>query len=421
MSRAKRALPWVPVWAIIVASILVSFEYGKVPPAAPDMIEVLGISYTTQGLLMTAFSVAAVVMGLIGGTMIDKLGARKVVSVALALTIVGNVAGLFWTSDAGLLVTRVLEGLGYGATMTAGPGVIAAWYEPKRRGLANGVWGANVGVGMVICTASATPILEAGGWSGMWIFGLVGAVLAFLLVAIFVCMPPDNERKDSMDLPPATDADKSHGVLWGYLAPLPVLAALMFFLVGGATDAFNAFTITYLNLELGEAEGISNLTATVASFGMMTGAIIMGFLFAKIRDKGMVLLINIALCAVALFAWFNLALSPEMMCAVSFFIGCLLGAAPTAFFAVAPMAARSPGTIGAATGMVVLGQNAGTLLIPTVVGMILDASGYGMAAMFMGGISVAAALACVAFRVLYKKHVSTGDGTVQFASGEQRG
>lgn len=404
MGTAKKVMPWVPVWAIIIASILVSFEYGKVPPAAPSMIEVLGISYTTQGLLMTAFSIAAVVMGLIGGNMIDKLGARKVVGVALALTIVGNVVGLFWTFDSGLLVTRVLEGLGYGATMTAGPGVIAAWYEPKKRGLANGVWGANVGVGMMICTMSATPILNTTDWSGMWIFGLVGAILAFLLVVLFVSMPPEGERKDSMDMPPASDDDKKHGVLWGYLAPLPVLAAVMFFLVGGATDAFNSFTITYLNLELGEPEGIANMTSTIASFGLLVGAVIMGFLFAKIRDKGMVLLINIVLCAISLFAWFNLALSPTMMCVVAFFVGCFLGAAPTAFFAVAPMAARSPGTIGAATGMVVLGQNAGTLLIPTVVGMVLDASGYGAAAMFMGGISVVAALICIAFRVLYKKH-----------------
>ncbi len=418
MSKVKKIMPWVPVWAIIIASILVSFEYGKVPPAAPSMMEVLGISYTTQGLLMTMFSIAAVVMGLVGGTLIDKLGARKVVSVALALTVVGNVIGLFWTTDAGLLVTRVLEGLGYGATMTAGPGVIAAWYPPEKRGLVNGVWGANVGVGMMVCTMSATPILDATDWSGMWIFGLVGAVLAFLLVALFVAMPPADERQDAGDFPEQTEEDKKHGVLWGYLAPLPVLAAIMFFLVGGATDAFNAFTITYLNIELGEAEAMANNAQTLAAFGMLTGAVIMGFLFAKVRDKGMLLLVNIALCAVGLFIWFNLALSPIMMCVVAFLIGCLLGAAPTAFFAVAPMAARSPGTIGAATGMVVLGQNAGTLLIPTVVGMILDATGYSVAAMFMGGISVVAALICIAFRVLYKKHVSANAETAKPVAGE---
>lgn len=395
---------WIPVWAIVIASILISFEYGKVSPAAPDMIQTLGISYTTQGLLMTAFSIAAVIMGLIGGTLIDRIGARKVVSVALLLTIVGNIIGLFWTTDAGLLATRVLEGLGYGATMTAGPGVIAAWYEPKKRGLANGVWGANVGVGLLICTMAATPIMSQSGWKGMWVLGLVGAILAFLMVSLLVAMPADEDRKDTDGMPEMSEEDKKHGVLWGYLAPLPVIAAIMFFLVGGATDSFNAFTITYLNLNLGFSEMSANLCATVASIGLLVGAVIMGFLFAFARDKGLVLFINIALCAVSLFLWFNLDLGTAGMYVVAFIIGCFLGAAPTAFFAVAPMAARSAGTIGAATGMIVLGQNAGTLLIPTVVGIILDSAGYSAAAIFMGSISVVAALLCLVFRKMYLKH-----------------
>ena len=74
MSKKNRA--WIPVWAIIIASVLIAFEYGKVPPAAPNMMEVLGISYTTQGLMMTMFSIAAVVMALFGGALMDRFGAR---------------------------------------------------------------------------------------------------------------------------------------------------------------------------------------------------------------------------------------------------------------------------------------------------------------------------------------------------------
>ena len=70
MSKKNRA--WIPVWAIIIASVLIAFEYGKVPPAAPTMMEVLGISYTTQGLMMTMFSIAAVVMALFGGALITE-------------------------------------------------------------------------------------------------------------------------------------------------------------------------------------------------------------------------------------------------------------------------------------------------------------------------------------------------------------
>ncbi|MEG1494439.1 MAG: MFS transporter, partial [Gordonibacter sp.] len=295
----KRA--WIPVWAVIVASILISFEYGKVPPSQPSMIELLGLSFTMQGLLMTAFSVAAIVMGLVGGSLIDRFGARKIVSIALVVSVVGNVMGLLWTSDAGLLASRVMEGFGYGAVMTGGPVIISAWYAPAKRGLAYGVWGANVGVGMLICTGAANPILAATDWSGMWVFSLVAAVLALVMVALCVGMPADAERQDLfLDDGSKVESDAKHGVLWGYLAPLPILAALMFFLLGGATDAFNAFTITYLNVGLGYDYGAANLCSFIASIGLLVGAVIMGFVFAKAKDKGLVLIVNIVLGAIGL-------------------------------------------------------------------------------------------------------------------------
>ena len=380
---------WVPVWAIIIASILIATQYGKVPPSQPSMIECLGISYTMQGLLMTAFSAAAVVMALIGGTLIDRFGARKVVSVALAISVIGNVIGLFVTSDIGLLASRVLEGTGYGVTMTAGPVIISAWYEPSKRGIASGVWGANVGVGMLLCTGAANPILAATDWSGMWIFSLVSTLLALALTVICVSMPEHEERKDLEELK-VEQSGKSNGVLWGYKAPLAIITAFMFFLVGGATDAFNSFTVTYLNVELGNEYGMANAAAMIASVGMLVGAVVVGVIFAKVRDKGLVLIINIALAAVVLFVWFNLDASAAVTYAVAFITGCVLGAAPTVFFAIPPYAARSASTVGAAAALIVLGQNAGTLTIPTVVGMVLDNSGYHMAAIVMGG------LACVA-------------------------
>ena len=91
-----------------------------------------------------------------------------------------------------------------------------------------------------------------------------------------------------------------------------------------------------------------------------------------------------------MFAWFNLDASAPATYAVAFVTGCVLGAAPTVFFAIPPYAARSASSVGAAAALIVLGQNMGTLTIPTVVGMVLDSSGYHTAAMVMGG------LACVA-------------------------
>lgn len=400
----KKKAAWIPVWAAIIASILVAFEYGKIPPSQPNMIEVLGLSYTMQGLLMTAFSIAAVVMGLIGGHLMDKFGAKKVLSVALAITVIGNILGMFWYTDAGLLVTRVMEGIGYGASMVSGPVLISAWYEPAKRGLAYGVFGANVGVAILICLGTANPILAVSDWKGMWVFGLIGAVLALLLALICVCMPVDEDRKDLyLDDGSVAEKDEKHSFLWGYLAPLPILGAIMFFLVGGGTDAFNAFTITYLNVELGNSYTVANMCSTVASVGLLVGAIVMGFIFAKAKDKGMVVIINVVLAAAFYFLWFNMEASIPVTYAFAFVGGCILGAAPTAFFAMPPMTARSKGTIGAASAVMVLGQNLGTLTIPTLIGAILDSSGYHMAAIAMGVLALVALVIAFIWRAMYRK------------------
>lgn len=408
---AKKVAAWIPVWAIIVASILISTQYGKVPPSQPSMIETLGISYTMQGLLMTAFSASALVMAMVfGGTLIDRLGARKVVSVALLASVVGNVIALFATSDAALLATRVLEGAGYGVTMTAGPVIIAAWYEPKKRGIASGVWGANVGLGMLLSTGLANPILAATDWTGMWVFSLVSTILALLLVVICVKMPEhvntDDAARDAASSAGAesalgagtADDSSKHGLLWGYCAPFAILTAFMFFLVGGATDAFNSFTVTYLNVELDRPYTEANLTSMLASFGMLVGSVIIGVIFARAKDKMLVLIVNIALCAVFLFAWFNMAASAPVTYAVGFLGGCFLGAAPALFFAIPPFVARSPHTVGAAVALVVLGQNLGTLAIPAIVGGVLDTSGYSVAAIVMGSLACVALVVAIAFK-----------------------
>lgn len=413
---AKKVAAWIPVWAIIVASILISTQYGKVPPSQPSMIDALGISYTMQGLLMTAFSASALVMAMVfGGTLIDRLGARKVVSVALLASVLGNVIALFATNDAALLATRVLEGAGYGVTMTAGPVIIAAWYEPKKRGIASGVWGANVGLGMLLSTGIANPILAATDWTGMWVFSLVSTVLALLLVVICVKMPECAPRAGAgavaVDAAAASaPADGSspeipkHGLLWGYCAPFAILTAFMFFLVGGATDAFNSFTVTYLNVELDRPYTEANLTSMLASFGMLVGSVVIGVIFARAKDKMLVLIVNIALCTVFLFAWFNMDASMPVTYAVGFLGGCFLGAAPALFFAIPPFVARSPHTVGAAVALVVLGQNLGTLAIPAIVGGVLDTSGYSVAAIVMGSLACVALVVAIAFkRTMNKK------------------
>ena len=121
-------------------------------------------------------------------------------------------------------------------------------------------------------------------------------------MVVFVKAPAESERKDLDEIAAtAGDDGEKHGVLWGYLAPLSLLSAVMFFLVGGSTDAFNAFTIPFLSVENGWNEAAANMCATVASAGMLVGGTGMGVLLARVKDKGMLLFIDMLVCAIGFF------------------------------------------------------------------------------------------------------------------------
>ena len=139
---------------------------------------------------------------------------------------------------------------------------------------------------------------------------------------------------------------------------------------------------------------------------MLVGGTAMGLVLARTKDKGLLLFVDMLVCAIGLFLWFNLDIGVVGTYVIAFVLGCFLGAAPTVFFAMAPEVARSPKTVGAATAVVVLGQNGDTLAVPAIVGMILDSAGYGAAAMAMGGLSLAACVICLlVFRRIYNKSI----------------
>ena len=175
---------WLSVSALIIVGLFTAIEYGKVSPCLPDMMDRLGISITDGGLLMSAFALSALVMAIIGGALIDRFGVRPVGIVGLVVTTVGNAMALFCVSSELLMVTRVLEGIGYGVISVCGPVVIAAWYPPEKRGLPSGVWGSYVGAGVLTAMVAANPILASGTWITMWQFALV--IIAIALILYFI-------------------------------------------------------------------------------------------------------------------------------------------------------------------------------------------------------------------------------------------
>lgn len=390
---------WVSATALIVVGVLTAIQYGKVAPCLPDMMERLGISVSDGGLLMSAFALSALVMAIVGGVLIDKFGVRSIGIAGLAVSLAGNIVGLFEVPVAVLMLTRVLEGIGYGVISVCGPVVISAWYSPEKRGIASGFWGSYVGAGVLVAMVSANPLLASGTWMNMWTFALITLGIAFLLFLLFVRMPPQDERQDA----DVREENSEASLLKGFLAPGAVLLGLMFLLLDFGLDSFNNFSVTYLNEYLGFEYGSANLISTIGCITMILGSLVGAVVLAKSKNRGLVLLATIVLSTACFFLQFRLEGDFMVMLVYQSIAAAIYGALPAMFYALVPEVATSRKTVGAAVAVVILGQNVGTLIGPTIVGMVVDASSWATSATVMGVVSCISIVAAVIYMKKFQK------------------
>lgn len=157
---------------------------GVVGPIIKDE---LGLSIEYLGLITSLFLAAIATAQIFTGLWLDKYGPRKTVA---ALLIVGALgAFLFSTAThAGLLIGRVLIGLGMAGCWTAAFMINSRWLPAERLALANGAIVGFAGLGALFSTLPTQLLLEYISWQELflWLAGVTVAVSLF----VFIVVPP---------------------------------------------------------------------------------------------------------------------------------------------------------------------------------------------------------------------------------------
>ena len=189
LPRPTSAYRWV---ALVLASLAMFgnyYAYDALNPVVDLLREQQGLDYAQIGQLSTAYNVAALLVLLAGGYVIDRFGARRAI-VAFALVCV--VAAAVTASAQGfssLLAGRFLLGLGAEPLIVAVTAVLAKWFKGKELSFA---FGLNLSISRLgsastdWSTSFASPLYS--NWHGpLWLAtgvmsaALGAAVLYFLL------------------------------------------------------------------------------------------------------------------------------------------------------------------------------------------------------------------------------------------------
>jgi MFS family permease len=180
-----RRRPALAAFAGVFAAVLCGFlAIGAVLPVLPRYVRgPVGAGDVAVGVVVGAFAATAFLGRPVGGRLADGPGGRRRIVVAgLALATLGGALLFVPAGVPGLVVARLVLGLGDGWMFTAGVTWIVDLAPGDRRGQAIGMFGLAVWGGVAVGSVLGQALLDAGSYEAVWAFATaapaVGALLA---------------------------------------------------------------------------------------------------------------------------------------------------------------------------------------------------------------------------------------------------
>ena len=128
------------------------------------------------------------------GYLLDKFGPKKIVSSFLLIAFIGTVSFALAQSFSGLLVSRILIGVGAGACLMAPLTGYRIWFAENQQQRANSWMLMISSLGFLSSTLPVQLLLPTLGWR--WIFGGTAALILFSIILILAFIPKWNHQKD---------------------------------------------------------------------------------------------------------------------------------------------------------------------------------------------------------------------------------
>lgn len=268
---------------------LARFSYTMLLPAMQDG---LGLSHAQAGALATANLIGYLVLAVSGGALASRYGPRVVIAAGLTLAGLAMILTGMAQGFAGAAVWRALAGIGSGASNVPAMGLLAAWFAPRRRGLAAGI-GVTGSSLALIGLGPGVPYLLAlfgePGWRICWfLFGGGTLLLALLAYAVLRDSPailglrplgaPPEASEPSV--PPA--AAGRTGLRWGTVYRSPAVLVL-----GGVYVAFGFSYIVYITFFTQYLITVGGYTTAAAGrLYMLVGwcSLLCGLLWGMVSD-----------------------------------------------------------------------------------------------------------------------------------------
>ncbi len=170
-------LRWWIVWTLFGSTVINYISRQTLAQLSPVIIKEFHLSHADFGAIAWWFQAAYASMWLVGGVILDQVGARLGLALAVAWWSVVSAATSFANSLLSFKVLRFLLGVGEGCNWPGASKVVAEWFPARERGLAIAIFDSGSSVGGIIAGPVVALVAVHLGWRYAFIVsGLLGGI-----------------------------------------------------------------------------------------------------------------------------------------------------------------------------------------------------------------------------------------------------
>jgi len=292
--KPLKHLRWWIVWTLFGSTVINYISRQTFAVLAPVITKQLHLSHTDLSRVFSAFQISYASMWLIGGVLLDVVGTR--LGLALAVIWWSAISMLTGLADSILSfeLFRFLLGIGEGCNWPGASKTVAEWFPAKERGVAVAIFDSGSSVGGALAALVIPWIAIYLGWRSAFAFsGVLGFI--WLIVWLAVYHPLDrhpritSEERNLIVAGRDTATTSSRRGARRWLSLLGQSNVWGIVLGRSLTDPIWWFYISWLPQYLSDARGFSLrqiavfswLPFVAADVGNFTGGFASGFLIKR--------------------------------------------------------------------------------------------------------------------------------------------